>query len=168
MKNKITSFVFILLIVGCNTELQDEKMTDDTYEESEKDPVSSVVYNPHEALWSYVYNQQTEKSEVKQLRPVDSDTLTAETLEKIINNSWPRVQIQFIRTSNDTVFIAIPNSEVLTQQMGSAGAESFMVTTTYSFTELRGIDYVSFNFEEGDHGVPGVYHRRSWDEDENQ
>jgi hypothetical protein len=46
--------------------------------------------------------------------------------------------------------------------MGSAGAESFMITTTYSFTELKGINYVSFDFEEGDHAMPGVYNRNSW------
>jgi len=159
------SFGFILLIVGCNTEQRGETDTDKTYENSGKDTLSSVVYNPQDALWSYVYNQQNEEFEVKQVRSVNSDTLTGESLEKIINNNWPRIQIQFFGFSNDTVFILIPNSNVLTQQMGSAGAESFMVTTTYTFTELSGIDYVSFDFEEGDHGVPGVYHRGSWEKD---
>jgi len=163
MKIKLISFGFILLIVGCNSEQRDDTVTDDTHEKVERDTLSSVVYIPTKALWSYVYNQETEISELKQLRSVDSDTLTGDALEKIINISWPRVQVKFIGTSNDTAFIAIPNSEVLTQQMGSAGAESFMVTTIYSFTELKGIDYVSFDFEEGDHGIPGVYHRRSWD-----
>ncbi len=34
-----------------------------------------------------------------------------------------------------------------------------MISTTFSFTELKGIKFVSFNFEEGDHGVSGVYNR---------
>lgn len=38
-------------------------------------------------------------------------------LEKIINKLYPRVQINFIRTSNDTAFISIPDNQVLTQQM---------------------------------------------------
>ena len=67
-------------------------------------------------------------------------------------------------TKKDTVFIYIPDSGVLTQQMGSAGAEQFMVSTTYSFTELIGITYVSFEFEFGDHANPGVYDRQSWNE----
>jgi hypothetical protein len=78
------------------------------------------------------------------------------------------VQIKFIGISNDTAFISIPDSEVLTQQMGTAGAESFMISTTFSFTELNGIKYVSFDFEKGDHGVPGVYNRNSWDDKNNQ
>jgi len=48
--------------------------------------------------------------------------------------------------------------------MGSAGAESFMVSTVYSFTEIKGIKYVSLDFEFGDHANPGVYNRNSWDE----
>jgi hypothetical protein len=62
------------------------------------------------------------------------------------------------------VFVSIPESEVLTQQMGTAGAESFMVTTVYSFTEIKDIKYVSFDFEAGDHASPGIYSRNSWDE----
>jgi hypothetical protein len=123
-----------------------------------------VAHDPLAAIWGYEYNQQTEEFELKQLRSVDRDSLTGETLEKIINKSFLKVQIKFIRTSNDTAFISIPDSKVLTQQMGSAGAESFMISTTFSLTELKDINYVSFDFEEGDHARPGVYNRNSWDE----
>lgn len=168
MKTKLISLGLILLIIGCNTTQQDDRATDDTDEKSEIGSESSVVYDSSEAIWRYDYNQQTEEFEVTQLRSVDKDTLTGKTLEKIINKSWPRVQIKFIRTSNDTAFISIPDSEVLTQQMGTAGAESFMISTTFSLTELKGINYVSFDFEEGDHGIPGVYNRNSWDKNENK
>lgn len=97
-----------------------------------------------------------------QMRPVDNDTLTGEALEKIINSAWPKVQINFTGTSNDTAYLSIPDSEALTQQMGSAGAESFMISTTWSFTELKGIRYVAFDFIYGDHAMPGVYSRTSW------
>ncbi len=168
MKTKLISLGLILLIIGCNTKQQEDRATDDTNEKSEIGSESSVVYDPLEAIWGYDYNQQTEEFELKQLRPVDRDTLTGETLEKIINKSWPRVQIKFMRTSNDTVFVSIPDSKVLTQQMGSAGAQSFMISTTFSLTELKDIDYVSFDFQEGDHARPGVYNRNSWDEIKNQ
>ncbi len=167
MKNKLIPLVLILLIIGCNTTQQDDRATGDLDEKSDIGSESSVVYDPSDALWRYDFNQQTEEFEVKQLRSVDRDTLTGETLERIINKSWPRVQIKFIRTSNDTAFISIPDSKVLTQQMGSAGAESYMISTTFSLTELRGINHVSFDFEEGDHGVPGVYNRNSWDANKN-
>jgi hypothetical protein len=163
MKTKLISIGLILLIFSCSPTRQEDTSSDDTAEKTEVDTERSVVYDPSGAIWNYDFNQQTEKFEITQLRPVDSDTLTGESLEKIINKFYPKVQIKFVGTSDDTAFISIPDSEVLTQQMGTAGAESFMVTTTFSFTELKGIKYVSFDFKEGDHAIPGVYNRNSWD-----
>ena len=163
MKTALISLGLIVMMMGCSTAQQDDNKAGDTDEEREIVSESSVAYDSSEAIWTYEFNQQTGESEAKQLRPVDTDALTAEAIERIINKSWPGVQIEFIRTSNDTAFISIPDSQVLTQQMGTAGAESFMVSTTYSFTELKGIKHVAFDFEEGDHGVPGVYNRNSWD-----
>ena len=168
MRTKLISIGLIFLIISCSKTQQDERMTNESDEKSEVSSESSVVYDSSEAIWIHDYNQQTKEFKVKQVRSVDKDALTGKTLEKINNKSWPRVQIKFIRTSNDTVFVSIPDSKVLTQQMGSAGAKSFMITTTYSFTELKGINHVSFDFEEGDHAIPGVYDRNSWNKNKNQ
>lgn len=164
MKTKLISLGLIFLIIGCNPTPPDQKATDDTDQKSTSSSDSSVVVESLEAIWAYDYNQKTEEFEVKHIRSVDKATLTGETLEKIINKSWPRVQIKFIRTSNDTAYISIPDSEALTQQMGSAGAESFMTVATFTLTELKGIKYVAFAFEEGDHAMPGVYNRHSWEQ----
>ncbi len=163
MKNRLILIGLIILISSCNLAQRDDRVSEDITDKSEIDKESSVVYESSDAIWKYGFNQQTEEFEVTKLRPVDKQTLTGEKLENIINKNWPGVQIKFIGTSNDTAFISIPESEVLTQRMGSAGAESFMVSTTYSFTELIGINHVSFGFEEGDHAIPGAYHRNSWD-----
>ncbi|MGM0497907.1 MAG: hypothetical protein ACQESJ_08320 [Bacteroidota bacterium] len=168
MKTKLILIGLIFLIIGCNRAKQDEQATNEKDEISQDSSESSVVYDSSEAIWTHDYNQQTKEFEVKQLRSVDRDALTGEALEKINNKSWPRVPVKFIKTSNDTAFISIPDSKVLTQQMGSAGAESFMLTTTFSFTELKGINHVSFDFEEGDHARPGVYERNSWDRNKKQ
>jgi AICAR transformylase/IMP cyclohydrolase PurH len=143
---------------------QDNRITNETEDPVEKEPDSSATEISLEAIWEYDFNEQTNEFEMKQLRSINEQDLTGETLEKIVNQSWPRVQIEYNRASNDTVFITIPDSEVLTQQMGSAGAKGFMITTTFSFTELANINYVSFDFVEGDHAMPGVYNRNSWDE----
>ena len=168
MKTTLILLGLILLAIGCTTRRQGNGATDDTDDKSEVVSERSVVYDSLEAIWKYDFNQQTEAYEVTQLRSVDKESLTGETIEKIINKAWPGVQIKFIRTSNDTAYISIPDSKVLTQQMGSAGSESFMVSTTFSFTELKGIHFVSYDFEEGDHAVPGVYNRNSWDENKNE
>ncbi|PKL85440.1 MAG: hypothetical protein CVV22_07725 [Ignavibacteriae bacterium HGW-Ignavibacteriae-1] len=152
----------VFLFSGCETKQQDEKAARETDEKSETVSESSALNDTLEAIWGYEFNEQTSEFEVKQLRTVDKDALSGETLEKIINKAWSKVQIKFIKTSNDTAYISIPDSKVLTQQMGSAGAESFMVSTTFTFTELKGINHLSFAFEEGDHAAPGVYNRKSW------
>lgn len=163
MNTTLISIGLVLLIVSCSTKQQEDKDIDEAEEKSEIELESTVVHDPSEAIWLHDYNQQTGEFEIKQIRAVSHDTLSGEAIEKIINKTWPKVQIEFIRTSNDTTFIFIPDSEVLTQQMGTAGAKSFIISTTFSFTELKGISYVSFDFEEGDHGIPGVYTRNSWD-----
>ncbi|HSO86329.1 MAG TPA: hypothetical protein VLQ91_07255 [Draconibacterium sp.] len=165
MKKTIFILGFILIFIGC----ADSKKAKPALDEVAKDTVlaesyeSSYVFNESEAIWGFVTDTVTGNEELIQLRPVEKDVLTGESMEKIINKTWPRVQIKYLGTSNDTAFISISESEVLTQQMGSAGAESFMVSTVYSFTEINGIKYVSFDFEAGDHASPGVYNRNSWD-----
>ena len=165
MKKTIFILGFILIISGCT----DTKQAKPVVDETEKNAVmtdsneSSFVYNESEAIWGFVIDTITGNEKLIQLKPVEKDALTAELVEEIINKTWPRIQIKFLKTSNDTAFISIPDSEVLTQQMGTAGAESFMVSTVYSFTELKGIKYVSFDFEVGDHASPGVYDRNSWE-----
>lgn len=162
MKAKLISIALLFLVLSCNTSQEDTKVDSEKDKEIAIIPDSVVAKESLEAIWKYDFNEQTEEFEVKQLRSVESDAMSGEIIAEIINKSWPRVQIEFTRTSNDTVFISIPDSEALTQQMGSAGAESFMISTTFSFTELKGINHVSFDFEEGDHARPGVYSRESW------
>jgi hypothetical protein len=162
MKSKIISLLFLILLISCTPASREEKVTQPIDESAETitPQESSVEYDPSEAIWALAYDNEGVEFEIYQMRPVSSDTLTGKMLERINNKTWPRVQIEFTGTSHDTAFITIPSPSVLTQQMGSAGAESFLISTTYNFTELKGIHYVVFDFEEGDHAVPGVYSRR--------
>jgi len=113
------------------------------------------------AIW--VYDVMADS--IVKIREVNKDTLTYEKLINVINTGYKnKVLIDFSRISNDTIFISIKKPEYLTQQMGSAGAFEFMIITTFTLTELRGIAYVSFDFQEGDHASPGTYSRKQyWD-----
>lgn len=55
------------------------------------------------------------------------------------------------------VRIGVDNARKLTTQMGSAGANSYIMTTVYSLASLPEVDCVHFEFEEGDHAAPGKY-----------
>lgn len=160
----------MLLTLGCNN-----SSTDNSHETSpnnssvdtnrlEIKSENSMVFVPTNALWAFKFDSLLNDSKLVKLRSFKKDTLTAKTIEAIVNSTWPKVQIKYLKTSKDTIFIAIPDSEVLTQQMGTTGADEFMISTTYSFTELNGIEYVSYQFEPGDHANPGVYSRTTWDQ----
>jgi len=123
---------------------------------------ADTVVDPSAPLWSYDYDTTINDFRLTRLRTVDNDTLNVATIFSILNTTWPNIKLAHQKTSNDTVFIYIPSSEYLTQQMGSTGPVQFFVTATYSLTELEGIHYVSYQFQPGDHAEPGVYSRESF------
>ncbi len=163
-----TIFIGLLLLgVGCNQSTQQKEEQYDGSDtmslDGDQQTKNPFIYVPTDAFWEYQFDTTTNDFKPVKLREVQADTLTAKRIEEMINHTWPNVQIKYIETFGDTVYLEIPESTVLTQQMGTAGAQQFMVSTTYSFTELPNVRYVAFGFEEGDHAVPGVYHRGSWD-----
>lgn len=164
----ITVLVLLLLGVGCNrsgerNDTEQEKPDTNLTDSADAGSANTFVYTPTDALWEYQLDTITQDFKPVKLREVEADSLTPEYIVAAVNNTWPNVQIDYQKTSGDTVYVDIPESSVLTQQMGTAGAKQFLVSTTYSFTEIAGVRYVAFDFEEGDHAVPGVYNRKSWD-----
>lgn len=90
------------------------------------------------------------------------DTLSPEGVVRFLNNNFPHVQLEIVKTSGDTLFLKIPQSTYLTQQMGSSGPETYFAEAVYNLTEIPGIHYVNFDFEEGDHAQPGTFNRDSF------
>jgi hypothetical protein len=113
------------------------------------------------AIWIYDVMADT----IVQIKEVNRDILTSVKLIDLINTEYNnQVHIDFSRIAGDTIFIEINNPDYLTQQMGSSGAEAFMISTTFTLTELPRIEYVNFDFQEGDHASPGTYSRKQyWD-----
>ena len=70
--------------------------------------------------------------------------------------------MKFDKISNDTIFVKIPESEKLTQQLGSTGAYNYMAATVFNLTELDHVKYVKFDFQGGDHASPGVFTREDF------
>lgn len=169
MKRQLLYIGLLIAIFGCNNgakvpthKANSEKVV---LADTIKEPENSINYDSQVAIWAYDFDESTKEFKPNQLREFNNDTLTPIGIEKIINKTWPKVQIRYLKTTNDTIIISIPKSEVLTQQMGTTGADQFMISTTYSFTELTDVNYVKFEFEMGDHAKPGVYDRESWNEE---
>lgn len=163
MRIKVIFIGLLVLITGCNQSKQPDEDTADTGAVDDRSDAQNLfIYTPKDAFWEYQYDTTIQDFKPVKVREIPADSLTTESVESIVNNTWPNVQVSYQKTSGDTVFLEIPESAVLTQQMGTAGAKQFLVSTTYSFTELSGVHYVAFDFEEGDHAVPGVYSRKSF------
>jgi hypothetical protein len=91
-------------------------------------------------------------------------SLTADSVVAFFNRSHENVQLVLSKVSNDTVFIKIPESTYLTQQMGSSGARTTLGDAVFNLTAIPGIRYVDFDFEIGDHAMPGTMTRESFRE----
>lgn len=59
----------------------------------------------------------------------------------------------------DTAHVKVTDHRQLTQEMGTTGATAYIQAITYTLTSLPGVEYVDFDFEAGDHAMPGKYSR---------
>lgn len=131
-------------------ELQKKKSTSD----NENDNIES---QSPQSMWIYDCMLDT----IKQVRVIEKDSLHYDNLINILNSKYSeKVKLDFVRLSNDTIFVKIKNSEYLTQGMGTTGADEYMIEATFTLTELSEIQFVNYDFEFGDHASPGTYNRK--------
>ena len=135
-------------------------MVDSLSEPSTEEPAMTVINKP--SLWRVEYEAATKKEKLKKPIEIIPATLTASEMITQLNQNYEEVQLEMNKISHDTIFIKIPDSEKLTQQMGSTGSYNYLASAVFNLTELQGIKYVSFDFKEGDHAMPGVFSRDSF------
>ena len=151
--------ILALVFLACNNE-------DATVPDSPGDTILSeedIVMPPAPLPWIAEYDTVKNEFFLKQQRTVSPDSVSAENLITDLNAFWDQVKLQFVKISNDTLYVAIPNSDYLGSQMGSAGATSYMASTTYNLTEIKGINYVNYDMPTGDHVSPGTFSRKSFE-----
>jgi len=154
MKKFIFHFLIIsgLFFLACNNKADKTEVDEDT--------VSIVT----PSSWYAMFNDSTGQLEMKKMETGGPDSLEAVSTIKYLNNINPFVKLEYIKTSNDTIYIKIPDANYLTQQMGSTGPTMYFAGAVYNLTEIPGIKYVNFDFDEGDHAMPGVLHRESFND----
>lgn len=159
---KILLLSMLAYLISCNNKTSDsDVVTDDTIF-IKTDSTKTTFEEPAQfknLIWSPFFDSAKGDVSLKQQRKVSADTLTVGKLINEINASWDGVKLEFRKISHDTIYVAIPQSNVLTQQMGSSGAYSYMASTTFIFTELKNIRFVNYDFVEGDHLAPGTMKR---------
>lgn len=108
-----------------------------------------------------IFNKDSERLEAEKNADFDQALLTVDALTHALRANYPEIKLEVDRVSNDTLFVQIADASYLTQQMGSSGAQTYIMEATYAYTELPDIEVVHFNFAEGDHAIPGDYTRES-------
>jgi hypothetical protein len=153
-------FLFILfLLSACGTNKADTPATG-------KDTMTGSIADHY--IWQSLLDDSTGKMELVAVQPVPPDSLQPAHVVELINKTnsetgvSANLKLVFLKTSGDTIYVKIPDGTYLTQQMGSTGPRLFLSGVVYTLTGLNGINYVNFDFEEGDHAAPGTYSRESF------
>ncbi len=157
--------ILFLLFLSCNSNEksssnEDVQTLDTVYDTPVTTGTDSTLFAKNQSLlW-----QVRDSNGFKLSKPVKRgiDTMSATNIVDLINNNYDSIHIDYLKTSHDTVYLAIPHSASLTEKSGDTGAENFMASTVYSLTEVKGIRYVNFDFKGGDHAMPGVYTREDF------
>ena len=140
-----------ILFTACNNKADQPIADGDTTD------IAPPVYS-----WQASLNDSSGKLEVKKSDAVGPDSLSVPAVITYLNKANTNVQLTFVKTSGDTVYLKIPDPMHLTQQMGSTGPTIYLAQAVYSLTEIPGIKYVNLDFEEGDHASPGTFNRESF------
>ena len=128
--------LFVTLIISCNQKIESNK------------------------TWTVEFDTISSNFYMKETNSVKSRTLNQ--VIEMLNEQNPQIQIELGKTSNDTAYVIIENSDFLTQQCGTAGADSYLASVIYNLTEFKNIERVNFDFELGDHAVPGTYSKKDF------
>lgn len=98
-------------------------------------------------------------------KPLPYESIRGATAQRLIGrlndlfeqSRLPRAILQKIE--GDTAFVHIEDEQRLTQEMGSTGATAYLQAVTYTLTSVPAIRQVAFDFQAGDHALPGIYSR---------
>ncbi len=160
---QILLVIAIIAIFSCNSGNNEKRepaevvTTDTVYDYSDSFDTDSLLHVKNETLLWHA----DDSNGLRMRKPIEPgiDTMSVQTIVQLINNNYDSIDLEYVKISHDTIYVRIPNSTMLTEKIGSTGAEMFMASATYSLTELKGIHYVNFDFTEGEHAAPGVYDR---------
>jgi hypothetical protein len=157
MKKYVLIIITAASFIACNSNT-DKKASSSTDSATVAKPVDSAVIKDMHYFW--VADMVPKQGLVlTKARPLSADSLSAPIIIQLFNEMYPEIPIAVNKIAHDSIFIKIGNSKYLTQQMGSSGPEVYFAELTYNLTEVPGINYVDFNFKEGDHAAPATYSR---------
>ena len=112
----------------------------------------------------YVWQVDNDKKTIKRNPAITDQYLNADTLIIGLNEKFPKIKLEKLKQSNDTLYTEIKDATFLTEQMGSSGAEFYIAQAVLNLTSVTGVKYVSINFEMGSHATPDVWSRAKFED----
>lgn len=159
LKYKVLIGVVVLIAVSCQNEVKEDNTTSDTDSMDLDDTEQALDTSVYELLWSYDANRDS-LIRNEGVNPSDADQI----IQAINQKFGEKIVLDYIKTSLDTVYVRIADATQLNSQMGSTGAFGYLAEVTYSLTDIPTIHFVHFDFKEGDHAVPGVYSKETFND----
>ena len=159
--------IAICLFVACNSsedkkaEPQPQEVVDTVSVAHSEDSAKTIINRS--MIWS-VEPETGEKEKLKAPKNAKLDTFSSAHLVKLINENFPDIHLDLVKVSHDTIYVNIPDSKRLTEEIGNTGADNYLAATTFTLTELKNIKYVNIALKAGDHAEPGVYSREDFKE----
>ncbi|MEJ7693035.1 hypothetical protein [Daejeonella sp.] len=113
--------------------------------------------------WTVQIDETTHAMQIKRDPTADMANLQPADMVDALNIKYPEIKLVWKKLEGDKAYVSIADATYLTQRFGSEGARAYLAEATYSITELEGVAAVEFDFKEGDHARPGVYHRTDFE-----
>jgi hypothetical protein len=162
----ICAAIAVCFFVACNSN-DDKKI--ETVQQETVDTVSAM--HPEDSARTIVnrtmiWTVEPQSGEKQKLQaPANKiDTFSSAHLVDLLNENFPDIHLDLIKVSHDTIYVKIPDSKKLTQEIGDTGADDYLAATTYTLTEPKNIKFVNIALKAGDHAEPGVYSREDFKE----
>lgn len=155
-----TLFIGSMVIYSCQSDRKEVREKDQEVPEVRTPEVTAE--DPRSPKLPYEITVDEGSGQTKLVHRDSVSRMTPQQVIEAANIKYPEVRLVLVKVKRPTAYVRIPDASYLTQQMGSAGAESYLAEITYSFTEIKGITSVNFEFTEGDHASPGTYTRENF------
>ena len=158
----LLSVLFFTLLLSCSNNA-DDKTADDSTRIREL-PVDSTDVTVDELTKEdfYIWKVDADEKTVRKNPKLGDDVLGVDTLLIGLNEMYPKIKLEKVRQSNDTLYTQIKDAEYLTEQMGSAGSEAYLAQAVLNLTAAKGVGYVRIDFEMGSHAMPDVWSKESF------
>ena len=156
------TILFLAFIFSCNNNADNNANDDSTrlrdipVDSSEADVIELTKED------FYVWQVDSEQKTIRQNPKLEEAALGVDTLITGLNEMYPKVKLEKVKQSNDTLYTQIREADVLTEQMGSAGSEQYFAQAVLNLTSAKGVKYVRIDFEMGSHATPDVWSKESF------